>query len=88
MHSGRQIGEILNREGNYRQAFPEDLTETSIRLNGHFDEAEMEEWGAEIPSSALDILHVDLRSAQRDHAKGHKDHKAHSPAPAEHTAAS
>jgi uncharacterized protein len=87
MHSGRQIGEILNREGNYRQAFPEDLTESAIRLNGHFDEAEMEEWGAEIPSSALDILHVDLRSAQRDHAKT-KDHKPHAPTPAEHTAAS
>ncbi len=88
MHSGRQIGEVLNREGNYRQAFPEDLTESAIRLNGHWEEQEMEEWGSEIPSSALDVLHVDLRAAQRDHAKSSKDHKPHSPAPAEHTAAS
>jgi predicted nucleic acid-binding Zn-ribbon protein len=90
MHSGRQIGDTLNREGNYRQAFPEDLTESAIRLNGHFEESEMEEWGSEIPSSALDLLHVDLRAAQRDHAKGgkEKDHKPHSPTPAEHSAAS
>ncbi|MGA9355256.1 MAG: C4-type zinc ribbon domain-containing protein, partial [Terriglobales bacterium] len=98
MHSGRQIGDALNREGTYRQAFPEDLTESAIRLNGHFEESEMEEWGSEIPSSALDLLHVDLRAAQRDHAKSgkekdankdkDKDHKPHSPEPAEHTAAS
>ena len=88
MHSGRQIGEILNREGNYRQAFPEDLTESAIRLNGHWEKQEMEEWGSEIPSSALDVLHVDLRAAQRDHAKSSKDHKPHSSTPAEHTAAS
>ena len=85
MHSGRQLGDVLNREGNYRQAFPEDFTDSMIRLNGHWDESEMEEWGSEIPSSALDVLHVDLRAAQRDHAK---DRKPHSPAPAEHTAAS
>jgi uncharacterized protein len=92
MLSGRQLGDVLTREGNYRQAFPEDLTDTAIRLNGHWDEEEMETWGTEIPSSALDLLHVDLRSAQRDHAKTgaktDKDHKPHSSAPAEHTAAS
>jgi hypothetical protein len=88
MLSGRQIGEVLTREGNYRQAFPEDLTDSAIRLNGHWDQEEMETWGAEIPSSALDLLHVDLRSAQRDHAKTHKEHKPHPPASAEHSAAS
>ncbi|MGH9642736.1 MAG: zinc ribbon domain-containing protein [Terriglobales bacterium] len=91
MHSGRQLGDVLNREGNYRQAFPEDLTESTIRLNGHWEEEEMEEWGSEIPSSALDVLHVDLRAAQRDHAKSthsksDKDHKHHS-SEAERTAA-
>jgi predicted nucleic acid-binding Zn-ribbon protein len=85
MHSGRQIGEVLNREGNYRQAFPEDLTDSAIRLNGHWDEEEMIEWGSEMPSSALDVLHVDLRTAEREHRKAHKDH---SPRPAEHSAAS
>jgi predicted nucleic acid-binding Zn-ribbon protein len=88
MLSGRQIGEVLTREGNYRQAFPEDLSDSAIRLNGHWDQEEMETWGTEIPSSALDLLHVDLRSAQRDHAKTHKEHKPHSPASAEHSAAS
>ena len=84
MHSGRQIGDILNREGNYRQAFPEDFTGTSIRLNGHWEPEEMEEWGSEMPSSALDLLHSDLRAAQRD-THSHKDH---SHAPAEQPAAS
>jgi len=85
LHSGRQFGDALNREGSYRQAFPEDLTDTAIRLNGHWDEEEMQEWGSEIPSSALDVLHNDLRAAQREHGK---THKTHSHATAEHTAAS
>ncbi len=68
MHSGRQIGDVLSREGNYRLAFPEDLTDTAIRLNGHWEEEEMEEWGTEMPTNAIDILHSDLRAAQREHA--------------------
>jgi hypothetical protein len=85
MHSGRQIGEILTREGSYRLAFPEDMTESTIRLNGHWDEAEIDEWGAEMPTNVLDALHADLRAAQRDHRSGRKEHAASS---AEHTAAS
>jgi predicted nucleic acid-binding Zn-ribbon protein len=75
MHGGRQIGDILTREGSYRLAFPEDLTDSAIRLNGHWDEQEMEEWGAELPTNALDALHADLRSAQREHGS----HKHHAP---------
>jgi hypothetical protein len=85
LHSGRQFGDALNREGNYRQAFPEDLTDTAIRLNGHWEAEEMQEWGSEIPSSALDVLHGDLRAAQREHGK---PHKAHPHATAEHSTAS
>ena len=85
MHSGRQMGDVLNREGNYRQAFPEDLTDTAVRLNGHWEEEEMLEWGSEMPSSALDILHADLRAAQREHGPAHKEHSS---TPAEHSAAS
>jgi predicted nucleic acid-binding Zn-ribbon protein len=84
MHSGRQMGEALNREGNYRQAFPEDLTDSAIRLNGHWDEEEMQEWGTEMPSSALDILHNDLRAVQREHGKARAGHSAKS---AEHSTA-
>jgi predicted nucleic acid-binding Zn-ribbon protein len=85
MHSGRQIGDVLTREGNYRLAFPEDMTDSTIRLNGHWDENEMEEWGAELPTAALDALHADLRAAQKEHRSGHRDHSA---SPAEHSAAS
>ncbi|MGA9527387.1 MAG: C4-type zinc ribbon domain-containing protein [Terriglobales bacterium] len=88
LHSGRQIGDMLNREGSYRQAFPEDLTDSAIRLNGHWPEEEMLEWGTEIPSSALDILHGDLRAAQREHARDRKAHKEHSPAATQHSAVS
>ena len=84
MHSGRQIGDILTREGNYRLAFPEDLTDSAVRLNGHWEEEEMDEWGAEMPTYALDALHSDLRAAQREHHTSHKEHAAH----AEHSAAS
>jgi hypothetical protein len=44
----------------------------------------MDEWGTEIPSNALDVLHNDLRAAQREHhAPAHKQRSA----TAEHTAA-
>ena len=62
MHAGRQIGDVLVREGSYRLAFPEDFPDSAIRLNGSWPEAEMDEWGLEIPSHALDALHADLRS--------------------------
>ena len=88
LHSGRQMGDVLNREGNYRQAFPEDLTDSAVRLNGHWPAEEMLEWGSEIPSSALDILHGDLRAVQREHSKDHKAHKEHPTAPTQHSAAS
>jgi len=77
MHSGRQIGDILSREGNYRLAFPEDLTDSAIRLNGHWEETEMDEWGSEMPTNTLDALHSDLRAAQKEHGSGHKEHAAH-----------
>ena len=76
MHSGRQLGDVLNREGNYRQAFPEDLTDTAVRLNGFWEEEEMVGWAAEMPSAALDVLHNDLRAAQREHGRTHKERPA------------
>jgi predicted nucleic acid-binding Zn-ribbon protein len=84
MHTGRQFGDVLLREGNYRQAFPEDLTESALRLNGHYDEKEIDEWGSEIPSNVLDLLHKDILAIRREHRSGHKDHSA---SPAEQTAA-
>src|SRR5712691_10855942 len=63
MHTGRLIGDILTREGDYRHAFPEDIT-GAIRLNGSWSERDMENWGAEMPMTALDSLHVDLEAAQ------------------------
>jgi hypothetical protein len=63
MHTGRLIGDILIREGDFRQAFPEDIT-GAIRLNGSWTEREMENWGAEVPMTALDSLHTDLEAAR------------------------
>src|SRR6202035_202570 len=63
MHTGRLIGDILIREGDYRHAFPEDIT-GAIRLNGSWAEREMENWGAEMPMTALDSLHTDLEAAR------------------------
>jgi uncharacterized protein len=85
MHTGRQFGDVLIREGNYRQAYPEDLTDAALRLNGHWDEKEIDEWGSEIPSNALDLLQKDLLAIRREHRAGPKEHSA---TPAEHTAAS
>jgi hypothetical protein len=63
MGTGRLIGDILIREGDYRHAFPEDIT-GAIRLNGSWSEAEMEAWGTEMPMNALDALHIDLEAAR------------------------
>jgi len=84
MHTGRQIGGVLLREGNYRLAFPEDLTDAALRLNGHWEEKEIDEWGSEIPSNALDLLHKDLLAIRREHKASHK----HAASPAEQPAAS
>ncbi len=84
LHTGRQFGDVLQREGNYRQAFPEDLTDSALRLNGHWDEKEMDEWGSEIPSNVLDLLQKDLLAIRREHRATHKDH---APATPEHSAA-
>ena len=83
MHTGRQVGGVLVREGVYRLAFPEDLTDAALRLNGHWDEKEIDEWGSEIPSNVLDLLHKDLLAIQREHRATH-----HSASAAEQTAAS
>lgn len=63
MHTGRLIGDILIREGDYRHAFPEDIT-GAIRLNGSWTEHDMENWGTEMPMTALDSLHTDLEAAR------------------------
>jgi uncharacterized protein len=63
MGTGRLLGNILIREGDYRHAFPEDIT-GAIRLNGSWSESEMETWGTEMPMNALDALHSDLEAAR------------------------
>ncbi|MFY9646179.1 MAG: C4-type zinc ribbon domain-containing protein [Terriglobales bacterium] len=83
LHTGRQFGEILQREGNYRQAFPEDLTDSALRLNGHWDETEIDEWGSEIPSNVLDLLQKDLLAIRREH-KSTSKHPSAAEQPAVH----
>jgi predicted nucleic acid-binding Zn-ribbon protein len=70
-NTGRQIGDILIRESSYRLAFPEDITDDAVRLNGHWDEEELDSWGSEMPMTALDALHGDLQAARSDAAKPH-----------------
>jgi len=65
-HTGRQIGDIFVRPGEYRLAFPEDLTEDAIRLNGNWEESELEAWGSEIPMVVLDLLQRDLDLARAE----------------------
>jgi predicted nucleic acid-binding Zn-ribbon protein len=77
MHTGRLVGDILIREGDFRHAFPEDIT-GAIRLNGSWTEHEMETWGTEMPMTALDSLHVDLEAAQYE-MKSRTSSKAEKP---------
>jgi uncharacterized protein len=71
--TGRRLGDILTREGAYRQAFPEDLND-AVRLNGNWSEAEVDEWGDELPSSVLDLLQRDLDLAHAEAAGHHEKH--------------
>src|SRR5580700_7035863 len=83
--SGRGIGDILVREGEYRLAFPEDFSDDVIRLNGNWSESELEEWGNELPTATLDALHRDLDLAR---AESHKRRHAREAVASEHPAAS
>jgi hypothetical protein len=85
LHTGRQTGDILSREGSFRLAFPEDF-DGAIRLNGQWEEEEIDSWGAELPMVVLDALTSDLAAAR---AEGHA-HRAstHDTPPSEHPAAS
>lgn len=65
IHTGRMIGDILIREGDYRHAFPEDIT-GAIRLNGDWKEEELDSWGTELPMVVLDSLQSDLEAARRE----------------------
>ena len=76
--TGRQLGEILTREGGYRQAFPENLTD-AIRLNGNWTDAEQEEWEGELPTRVLDLLQRDLHLARTEMASHHEKEAAHAP---------
>ena len=67
IHTGRLIGDILIREGDYRQAFPEDIT-GSTRLNGGWSEEELDEFGEELPMVILDSLNSDLDLARHEAA--------------------
>lgn len=61
--SGRQVGDTLIREGEYRMAFPEDFAGT-IRLNGSWKEEEIDSWNSELPMTTLDALQRDLEAAK------------------------
>jgi hypothetical protein len=69
VHTGRLIGDILIREGDYRQAFPEDIT-GAMRLNGGWSEDELDNFGTELPMVALDSLRFDLDLARHEAAAG------------------
>jgi predicted nucleic acid-binding Zn-ribbon protein len=84
LHTGRQVGGILNREGSFRLAFPEDLNGTT-RLNGQWDEEEIDSWDDELPSVVIETLLADLSAARAESLR--TSHTA-ATEPSEHTAAS
>jgi len=84
--AGRKLGDTLVREGEYRLGFPEDLSD-SIRLNGQWEESEIDEWGNELPTSTLDSLQRDLDMARAEAAAPHT-HGRREVVHSEHPAAS
>ena len=85
VHTGRLLGDILIREGDYRQAFPEDIT-GSTRLNGNWSEDELDGFGDELPMVILDSLHADLDLARHEASSGSHVKAAAPPAPTEQAA--
>jgi uncharacterized protein len=69
INTGRLLGDILIREGNYREAFPEDIT-GSTRLNGGWTEDELDAFGSELPMVILDSLRADLDLARHEATTG------------------
>jgi uncharacterized protein len=84
INTGRLLGDILIREGDYRQAFPEDIT-GSTRLNGNWSEEELDGFGGELPMVILDSLRADLDLARHEAASG-SHVKPAVPAPTEQAA--
>jgi predicted nucleic acid-binding Zn-ribbon protein len=87
-NTGRQIGDILEREGEYRLAFPEDITGDYVRLNGSWDQEEVESWAEEMPMTVLDSLHADLQAARAESSKSSSNHTHAATVPVDHPAAS
>src|SRR5215470_17228515 len=85
MHTGRQQGNIVEREGSFRLAFPEDMNDV-VRLNGSWDEEEIDSWGIELPAVVLDFLTSDLAAARAE--SSHTSHATPEAASTEHPAAS
>jgi predicted nucleic acid-binding Zn-ribbon protein len=63
--SGREVGDSVSAGGDHRSAFAGDL-EGTIRLNGHWNAKEIREWGGELPSTVIDLLHRDLDAARAE----------------------
>jgi hypothetical protein len=76
--TGRRLGDILIRDGAYRQAFPEDLND-AIRLNGTWTDTEQDEWGDELPTHVLDVLQRDLDLARAEAAAHHTKEAVQAP---------
>jgi predicted nucleic acid-binding Zn-ribbon protein len=85
VHNGRQVGDVLIREGEYHAAFPEDLAD-AIRLNGSWDEADLEAWGTELPLVVLDALQADLDAARAEATAAASHTKRAAPATTEQAA--
>lgn len=85
IHTGRLLGDILSREGDFRQAFPEDIP-GSTRLNGNWSEDELDGFGGELPMVILDSLRADLDLARHEAASGSHVKQAVSATPTEQAA--
>ena len=63
--TGRRLGDVLSREGEYRLGFPEDLKD-SIRLNGNWTGEDIDGWNDEMPTTVIDALQRDLDLARAE----------------------
>jgi predicted nucleic acid-binding Zn-ribbon protein len=63
--TGREVGDSVSAEGDYRKAFAADLG-GAVQLNGYWNASEIKDWGGELPSIVMDLLNRDLDLARAE----------------------
>ncbi|MBV9572484.1 MAG: hypothetical protein JOY93_00405, partial [Acidobacteriales bacterium] len=66
-HTGRRVGPIETKSGDFMAVFAEDV-KAGIHLKSGLDEQQLDQWDPELPMAILDELNGDLKAARENEA--------------------